>query len=216
MLWTTMEKPECVPLQDWTKCLWLSPDLGHVHYRDCSARAYKHGPMGQLSLAMHIPTSTQFICRWASKYLVAIQCESWCTAFHDWFWWITFPHSCYCADHSQLSQGPILHYVRSTAFIIHGTRLSFNHFMLPESLCTLLEINFHPFYAFWDYFVFHYFYFRSSWNQIGILYWKWILTFVKVLLVPITDKHRDAIVYIYSRKCRVMLHIRTMWAAVHH
>lgn len=44
---------------------------------------------------------------------------------------------------------------------------------------------------FGGYFMFCYRYFVSSWNQIGILHWKWVLISVMVLLVLISLEHQD-------------------------
>jgi hypothetical protein len=49
-------------------------------------------PWGQLSLLMHIPTSTQLVRKWASKYLATIQSKSPCSLFHHWFWWVCLPN----------------------------------------------------------------------------------------------------------------------------
>jgi hypothetical protein len=221
VLWTIMEKPERVPLQDWTKCL-TAPCPWQCNYRDGSACSYQRGPWDNCHLQ----------CKFLlphSSYVGELANVLWpFSSYLDVQYFTTGSSesvSPFLPTIAQISRGPIFHYVRLIAFIIPGLWNSFNHIMLPGSLCTMLKINFRAFYACWDYFVFHYCYFTRSWKQIGILYWKWIPTSVKVLLVPITHECWDATVYIYSRKCGVMLHTRTwvhckaivpVWATVHH
>ena len=92
---------------------------------------------------------------------------------HDWK--ITL-HSCYCSDHSKLSQA-LLFIKCNWLVLFYGMRLSFNHamyFMFPKSVCILLKINFDAFKVF----VFLLWYFMSYLNQRCNLHCKLILTFM--------------------------------------
>jgi hypothetical protein len=63
---------------------------------------------------------------------------------------------------------------------LYGTSLTCNcsvYCTLPRSVYILLQINIHE--------QLHYWYFISSWKQIGILHWHWIPMFVMVLPGPI-------------------------------
>jgi len=70
-------------------------------------------------------------------------------------------------------------------------KLTFNHimyFMLPKNVCVILKI-FTLFVLFEAILCYCYWYFISLWNQMSILHSNWLLMFMIVLLVPISDEH---------------------------
>jgi hypothetical protein len=67
-------------------------------------------------------------------------------------------------------------------------RLSFNHLthlMLPKTSLYFIKNKFSRFLCLWGYFIFCFWYFTSSSNQIHILLWKWIPMSMTTLLVRI-------------------------------
>ena len=97
----------------------------------------------------------------------------------------------YCADHSQLSQA--LSSIQSAwlfFFVMEWESPSFLSCTLSKSLYFIK--NKHPWFL---HFLFFYVFLTtlslSSWNQIGILHWKWISRFTIVSSVPINHEHSD-------------------------
>lgn len=84
------------------------------------------------------------------------------------------PQSCYCVDQSELNQAPCLPLSEAELLLFSGMGVLFRHvmcFVLPKSVASFWKINFHTFHASQDYFMYiYYWYFLSSWPQIGILW----------------------------------------------
>ena len=105
--------------------------------------------------------------------------------FCDWFhqlrvgprgWWVTFPTLLILGRLLSAQLGCLFHEVRFIAVMLYGMRLlssDFMYFMLPNSaFCFKKTFVFLFFLRLFIYFC--YWCFVRSWNQIGILYWKWI------------------------------------------
>ena len=72
---------------------------------------------------------------------------------------------------------------------------------LSKSVCILSKINIHVFIHFLFFYVFLTTLSLSSWNQIGLLHWKWISRFTTVSSVPINHEHSDS--YCCSTVCNL-------------
>lgn len=108
---------------------------------------------------------------------------------------VSFLHSTataqYCSTHSSFVFQP----VTFTAFVLYGMRHSFYHsmhVMLPKKR---LHINRNKLQHFLCSFrlSFYYWNFITSWNQTGILHWRWILMYKTVLLAPFNQKYQNSI-----------------------
>lgn len=77
--------------------------------------------------------------------------------------------------------GSVFHLVRLTAFVLYVTRLFFDHVTYHMLFEVILYL--------------YYWYFRSSWNQISSLHWKWMSMRVTVLSIPINHRHQNTTLF---------------------
>lgn len=78
---------------------------------------------------------------------------------------------------------------------------SLNAFYPSKIVTCLLKENIHSWYTFWGYFVFLLSIVLSTWNQIGVLCWKWfprfVIPFISVLWVSFKHDHWEYALYCY-------------------
>lgn len=89
-------------------------------------------------------------------------------------WQVRFCHSLLLHRWLSAQSSSVFHYRKLITFMLCGIRLSFTitskYFMLPNSVCILLKINFHVFHGLEDTLYFSHWYSVWSWSQIYMLY----------------------------------------------
>jgi len=78
-----------------------------------------------------------------------------------------------------------------SSFVECYLAMSYLTYFIFSKKCVCIKISCLYFLRFGGYFMFYYRYLISSWNQIGILCWKWVPISMMVLLVLINLEHQD-------------------------